>query len=155
MVRKCPMISSAVYRFRAMPPPFVGWNPNSRLDLVYRRQIKRKARTGQRLITIEKRAETLVTIVTPVTKPPDGAQQEGNGPAQTQEGEEGDTGDNKKQVWSGQGFPRAIEGLGIMRHDGLGRCAHCAELTSFSYGGIHLCGIHARLKAQGRPEGGQ
>ena len=39
MVRKCPMISSAVYRFRAMPPPFVGWNPNSRLDLVYRGQI--------------------------------------------------------------------------------------------------------------------
>ena len=33
------MISSAVYRFRAMPPPFVGWNPNSRLDLVYRGQV--------------------------------------------------------------------------------------------------------------------
>ena len=33
------MMSSAVYRFRAMPPPSVGWNPNSRLDLVYRGQV--------------------------------------------------------------------------------------------------------------------
>jgi hypothetical protein len=33
------MISSAVYRFRAIPPPFVGWNPNSRSDLVYRGQV--------------------------------------------------------------------------------------------------------------------
>ncbi len=39
IVRRCPMISSAVYRFRAMPPPSVGWNSNSRLDLVYRRQV--------------------------------------------------------------------------------------------------------------------
>jgi hypothetical protein len=33
------MISSAVYRFRAMPPPFVDWNPHSRADLVYRGQV--------------------------------------------------------------------------------------------------------------------
>ena len=39
IVRRCPMISSAVYRFRAMPSPFVGWNPNSRSDLVYRGQV--------------------------------------------------------------------------------------------------------------------
>jgi hypothetical protein len=38
-VRKWQMISSAVYRVRAMPPPFVGWNPNSRPDLVYRGQV--------------------------------------------------------------------------------------------------------------------
>jgi hypothetical protein len=30
-----------VYRFRAMLPPFVGWNPNSRSDLVYRGQVTR------------------------------------------------------------------------------------------------------------------
>jgi len=39
MVRRCLMISSAVYRFRAMPPPSVGWNPYSRSDLVYRGQV--------------------------------------------------------------------------------------------------------------------
>jgi hypothetical protein len=39
MVRRCLMISSAVYRFRAMPPPSVGWNPHSRSDLVYRGQV--------------------------------------------------------------------------------------------------------------------
>jgi hypothetical protein len=33
------MISSALYRFRAMPLPFVGWNSNSRLDLGYRGQV--------------------------------------------------------------------------------------------------------------------
>ena len=36
MVRNCPMISSAVYRFRAMPPPFAGRKRNSRSGLVYR-----------------------------------------------------------------------------------------------------------------------
>src|SRR5207247_10988365 len=35
MVCNCPMIASAVYRVRAMLPPFVSWNPNSRPDLVY------------------------------------------------------------------------------------------------------------------------
>src|SRR6478672_7369886 len=39
MVRSCPIISSAVYRFRAMRPPFAGRNPNSRSDLVYRGQV--------------------------------------------------------------------------------------------------------------------
>jgi hypothetical protein len=33
------MISAVVHRFRAMPPPFVGWNPNSRLNLVYRGEV--------------------------------------------------------------------------------------------------------------------
>jgi hypothetical protein len=37
-VRRWQMLSSAVYRVRAMPPPFVGWNPHSRPDLVYRGQ---------------------------------------------------------------------------------------------------------------------
>jgi hypothetical protein len=41
-VRRCPMIASVVYRFRAMPPPFVDWNPNSRSDLVYRGQVSSK-----------------------------------------------------------------------------------------------------------------
>src|SRR5215510_7957059 len=36
MVRSCPIISSAVYRFRAMLPPFAGRNLNSRTGLVYR-----------------------------------------------------------------------------------------------------------------------
>ncbi len=34
------MAASAVYRFRAMLPPFAGRNPNSRSDLVYRGQVK-------------------------------------------------------------------------------------------------------------------
>jgi hypothetical protein len=38
-VRRWQMISSSVYRVRAMPPPFVGWNPNSKPDLVYRGQV--------------------------------------------------------------------------------------------------------------------
>jgi len=41
-VRRWQMISSTVYRVRAMPPPFVGWNPNSRPDLVYRGQVNTK-----------------------------------------------------------------------------------------------------------------
>jgi hypothetical protein len=41
MVRNCPMISSAVYRFRAMPPPFAGRKLNSRSGLVYRGQVNR------------------------------------------------------------------------------------------------------------------
>src|SRR6476660_240112 len=41
MVRNCPMISSAVYRFRAMPPPFAGRKLNSRSGLVYRGQVTR------------------------------------------------------------------------------------------------------------------
>jgi CBS domain-containing protein len=36
MVRNCPMISSAVYRLRAMPAPFAGRNLNFRSGLVYR-----------------------------------------------------------------------------------------------------------------------
>ena len=40
MVRNCPMISPAVYRFRAMPPPFAGRKLNSRSGLVYRGQVK-------------------------------------------------------------------------------------------------------------------
>src|SRR5713101_3668383 len=40
MVRRWQMISSAVYRVRAMPPPFGGWEPNSRPDLVYRGQVR-------------------------------------------------------------------------------------------------------------------
>ena len=39
IVRRCPLISSALYRFRAMTRPSVGWNPNSRLDLVNRGQV--------------------------------------------------------------------------------------------------------------------
>jgi hypothetical protein len=42
MVRNCPMLSSAVYRFRAMPPPFTGRKLNSRSGLVYRGQVKTK-----------------------------------------------------------------------------------------------------------------
>jgi hypothetical protein len=48
IVRRWPMISSAVYRFRAIPSPFVGWNPHSRSNLVYRGQVKQKNKT-QRL----------------------------------------------------------------------------------------------------------
>jgi hypothetical protein len=44
MVHNCPMISSAVYRFRAMPPPFAGRKLNSRSGLVYRGQVKTKYR---------------------------------------------------------------------------------------------------------------
>jgi hypothetical protein len=39
MVRRWQMISSAVYRVRAMLPPFVGWNPHSIPDMVYRGQV--------------------------------------------------------------------------------------------------------------------
>src|SRR5262249_31216228 len=37
--RSCPIISSAVYRFRAMLPPFASRNPHSRSDLVNRGQV--------------------------------------------------------------------------------------------------------------------
>ena len=39
MVRNCPMISSVVYRLRAMLPPVAGRDPNSRSGLVYRGQV--------------------------------------------------------------------------------------------------------------------
>ncbi len=42
IVRNCAMISSAVYRLRAMLPPFAGQNLNSRSDLAYRRQVSRR-----------------------------------------------------------------------------------------------------------------
>jgi hypothetical protein len=46
MVRNCPMISSAVYRFRAMPPPFAGRNLNFRSGLVYRGLVSIAAHSG-------------------------------------------------------------------------------------------------------------
>ena len=44
MVRNCPMISSAVYRLGAIPPPFAGRNLNSRSGLVYRGQVSERSR---------------------------------------------------------------------------------------------------------------
>jgi hypothetical protein len=49
-VRRWQMISSAVYRVRAMPPPFVGWNANSRPDLVYRGQVSNRDRNSYGLL---------------------------------------------------------------------------------------------------------
>ena len=50
MVRNCPMISSAVYRFRAMPPPFAGRKLNSRSGLVYRGQVSLAGPSGLHLV---------------------------------------------------------------------------------------------------------
>jgi len=50
MVRNCPMISSAVYRLRAMLPPFAGRNLNSRSGLVYRGQITQQAVRAKDLV---------------------------------------------------------------------------------------------------------
>ena len=116
---------------------------------------QRKARTGQRLITIEKVTENAVTIVTPVTQSSDHGPEDENTATPLPPGDGGDTGDKTKQQLPGQGFPPAIEGLGTLRHDGLGRCVHCRELTSFSYGGIQLCSTHARSEAYARQVGGQ
>ena len=44
-IRRWQMIASAVYRVRATPAPFVGWNPNSRSDLVYRGQVSEVSQT--------------------------------------------------------------------------------------------------------------
>ena len=111
---------------------------------------QRKARTGQRLITIEKVADQLVTSVTPVTGRPHDDQYERKGTDQTPRGDDGDTGDSTKQALSGRGFPPAIEGLGSLRRDALGRCTHCDDLTCFLYGGTRFCVTHAWLEVQQR-----
>jgi hypothetical protein len=111
---------------------------------------QRQARTGQRLITIEKVSERAVTIVTPVTKSSDHDAQDEIRATLATPGDGGDTGDKTKHEVPGQGFPKTIEGLGKMRHDGLGQCAHCQELTCFSYGDKRFCATHARLETQTR-----
>lgn len=114
----------------------------------------RQARTGQRLITIEKRLEMFVTNVTPVIRPSEDGRCDGTEDDPTPQGDDGDTGDNEKRRFSGQGFPHEIGGMGTLRRDTLGRCAECDALTMFSYGGTRLCGSHARLRADnGRPSG--
>lgn len=154
--------SEAEQRARAMPQtPQVIRNHLKRLapalraigiDVIFG---QRKARTGQRLITIEKVSEHAVTIVTPVTQASAHSAQDENKPTQSPRGDGGDTGDKPTHELARQGFPPTIKGLGNMRHDGLGRCARCQELTCFSYGGTRLCSTHARSEVQARQDGGQ
>ena len=116
---------------------------------------QRQPRTGQRLIMIEKVPANVVTIVTPVTPSSDQGAHDANRTTPLPLGDGGDTGDKTPQHVSGQGFPPAIEGRGILRRDGLGRCSHCQELTSFAYGGTKFCSTHARAEAHARHVGGQ
>lgn len=116
---------------------------------------KRKPGTGQRLMTIERVTDQVVTIVTPVTPSSDHGAFEVNRATPAPSRDNSDTGDNTPHTVSGQGFPPAIEGLGILRHHVLGRCVRCQEWTSFAYGGTQFCTTHARSEAQARQAGGQ
>ena len=111
---------------------------------------QRKAGTGQRLITIEKASENAVTVVTPVTQTSDPVEHDKTRLTASRPGDGSDTSDKPQQELPRQGFPPTIEGLGKMRLDGLGRCAHCQEFTSFAYGGTLLCSTHARSEADAR-----
>ena len=106
---------------------------------------QRKGGTGQRLITIEKVSENIVTIVTPVTQSSNHHQHDETRLTTCGPGDSGDTRDNPQQELPRQGFPPTIEGLGKMQRSGVGRCSHCEGLTCFAYGGSFFA---ARMRGQ-------
>ena len=88
---------------------------------------QRKARTGQRLITIEKVAENAVTSVTPSSEQGD---HDKIGTAPSPLGDRGDTGDKTKHEVPREGLPPTIEGL--ERCDVDGRVSVAPELGQTS-----------------------
>ena len=112
----------------------------------------RQGGTGQRLITITKRTESVVTVVTPVTSVPSADHSKPTESGVTAMCDKGDTCDTRPQGQPDQGYPLQIEGLGRLRREAVGRCTDCEELTSFAYNGVRVCGTHARLRAQVRPD---
>src|SRR5262249_42872962 len=89
------------------------------IEIAFRRQ------ASQRLITIEKVTENLVTSVTEVSTRLDHDQEVRHEPDPMGRGDEGDTCDDQNQVVSGEGFPREIPHLGKIQRGGVSRCKRC------------------------------